>query len=56
MSFTLGNGWDQDFGYFSLRGSRAIGQRLHPMSKKWLAYQLPEGNVSQSPFENVRGG
>jgi len=43
MSFTLGNGWDQDFGYFSLRGPRAIGHRLHSACKKARAYDLPEG-------------
>lgn len=43
MSFTLGNGWDADFGYFSSRGRRAVGQRLHPASKRAQAYDLPEG-------------
>ena len=43
MSFTLGNGWDPDFGYFSYRGLRAVGQRLHPACKQAKAYKLPEG-------------
>ena len=43
MSFTLGNGWDGDFGYFSLRGHMAMGQNLHHQSRKAQAYGLPEG-------------
>lgn len=46
MSFTLGNGWDPAGCYFSLRGYRGIGQRLHCGSRKWRAYDLPEGRVA----------
>lgn len=43
MSFTLDNGWDAEFGYFTYRGRRAVGQRLHSASSKAQAYELPTG-------------
>ena len=43
MSITLGNGRDDEFGYFSTRGHRAVGQRLHPACNKAKAYRLPDG-------------
>lgn len=46
MSFTLGNGWDSAFGYFSIRGYRSFGQRHHCGSRKWRSYDLPEPRVA----------
>lgn len=56
MSFTLGNGWDSDFGYFSLRGYRGPGQRLHGSSRKRQAYTLPDGRVAimSRPWSGLR--
>lgn len=43
MSFNILEGWTEEFGYFSERGRRGIGQRLHHCCKKAKAYALPEG-------------
>lgn len=46
MSFSLIDGWDDRFGYFSTRGRRAVGQQLHHSSDKAQAYELPLGFYS----------
>lgn len=53
MSFTLGNGWDEDFGYFSYPSRRGVGQCLHPACNKARNYALPGGFL---PGRSAKGG
>ncbi|CAA7619254.1 hypothetical protein [Magnetospirillum sp. UT-4] len=43
MSYTLGNGWNEDCGYYSYPSRRGVGQRLHSGCRKSDAYKLPMG-------------